>query len=125
MDAAAPSSPGAPLPHSCARGEWLCQRVDDDQLDAAIEAGLMQFVPCAACGSRASRVLCEAQDRLRQAWEARDRHLARNARLAARAETKAAERGSSQGGGPGLSSAAAAALERARAKAGSKQSNGA
>jgi len=124
MDAAAPSA-GTPPPHSCAVGEWLCQRLHDDQLDAAIEAGLMQFAPCAACGSRASRVLCEAQERLRQAWEARDRHLARNARLAARAEAKAAERGSRQGGAPGLSSAAAAALARARAKAGSKQSNGA
>ena len=78
----------------------------------------MQYVPCPACDRLLAMQLVEAQQKLARAWAARDRHRARNARLAGLAAEREArrmppvpERKSA------LPPAAAAALARAQAKA--------
>ena len=86
-------------PHSCAAGVWLVQQLRDDLLDAAIECGLMEFVPCPACTAEVAAAVPEMQERLRQAWAARDRHLARNARLARQADARADRRRVAPDGG--------------------------
>lgn len=107
-----------------ARALQLLQLIDADQLDAAIEAGLADFdaagldhpLPAADCAR-----LQAAQERLLQAWAARSRHQARNARLARRAEALRQRRAAAaqSASKPGLPAAAAAALARARQRAGS------
>jgi hypothetical protein len=92
----------------------------DDDLDGAIEAGLMTFdgFDPLAPGERAT--IASAQHRLRDAWAARDRFRAREARLARRAaerQAKHTQRPESTGKPPSLPPAAAAALARAKAKA--------
>lgn len=101
-----------------------CLRADD--VDGAIEAGLMSVDPGAAvdAGSRAG--LLAAQQRLARAWAARDRHLARAARLERAARERAARRRAAPvpDGGTGkaaLPAAAARALARAKARAEGKQ----
>lgn len=101
-----------------------------DDMDAAIEAGLMDFVPCPRCveagapADACSRVAA-AQQRLRVAWDARERHRARAARLQRRAAEKAARRAAPPASTtgprkPALPPAAAAALARAKARAAGK-----
>jgi len=99
--------------------------VVSDDMDAAIEAGLMDFVPC-ACGGRdddAIASLLQAQARLRIAWDARERYRQRNARLARRAAEREARRAAAASPAtaasprPALPSAAADILARAKAKA--------
>lgn len=93
--------------------------IERDQLDAAIEAGLADFdaADCALPAADCERLLA-ARDRLLQAWAARARHQARNARLARRAETLRQRRATASASSrPGLPPAAAAALERARQRA--------
>jgi Na+-translocating ferredoxin:NAD+ oxidoreductase RnfC subunit len=102
----------------------LFEQVSADELDAAIENGLMGFVDCAAC--RASDpdyaamadALTAVRGRLAQAWAARDRYRARNARLARRAAEREARRTAVdvEKRSP-LPAAAAAILARAKAKA--------
>ncbi|HEX7804024.1 MAG TPA: hypothetical protein VF471_14840 [Pseudoxanthomonas sp.] len=89
-----------------------------DDIDAAIEAGLMRFAPCSACDPIVvARVVAE-QKRLATAWAARDRYLARKARLARRAEEREARRASPlPERKSALPAAAAAILARAKAKA--------
>lgn len=105
-------------PHDCSRGEFLSRLLAADDIDAAIEAGLMSFVPCPACDAiLVARVIAE-QKRLITAWAARDRYLARKARLARRAEEREAQRSSSLPERKStLPAAAAAILARAKAKA--------
>lgn len=115
-------------------------------LDAALEAGLMAYPVSATADDAPIRA---AQERLRTAWDARERHRARDARLARQAAERAArraaarpdgapstaatpalaanaaagERAGSPGGtpaAPALPPAAAAALARARARAAGK-----
>lgn len=117
MEAATPPA-GHDLPHSCEAGAWLASQLEADQVDAALEAGLMRFVPCPACDSGVVGVVAQTQQRLLQAWAARDRHRSRNARLARQARARARPAVPAPGGAPtALPSAAAAALERARARA--------
>ena len=107
------------MAHACEHAMRLAALVDGDEIDAAIDAGLMDFVPCTACDPAAVSMVADAQRRLAFAWAARDRYRAREARLqriaAERAERRAppmqAEKPSA------LPSAAAAILERAKAKA--------
>lgn len=68
--------------HDCAQGTLLFQLLQVDDIDSAIEAGLMQYRPCPACDATQSTALIALQQRLAFNWAARDRYLARNARLA-------------------------------------------
>lgn len=108
----------AAVPHECSHGIRLLQLLQEDDVDAAIEAGLMRYVPCPACDAGAATKLIDAQQALSRAWAARDRHLARNARLARRAAERDAKRGSAipEKKSP-LPAAAAAILARAKARA--------
>ena len=109
-------------PSSSVRALFL--QVSANDLDAAIENGLMQFVDCAAC--RASDpdyaamadVLAAVRGRLAQAWAARDRYRARNSRLARRvAERETGRTAVNVEKQSSLPAAAAAVLARAKAKA--------
>lgn len=106
------------VPHDCSHGIHLLHLLQEDDVDAAIEAGLMRHVPCPDCDPELATKLIDAQQALSRAWAARDRYLARTARLARRtAERNAkrapviAERKST------LPPAAAAILARAKARA--------
>lgn len=109
----------------------LLQQVLADDLDAALETGLMDYVPAAgdsdllpACPDLPARLLA-AQDRLRAAWDARDRYRQRAVRLARRAAEREARRAPpapSPDLKPALPAAAAAILARAKAKAAGKPS---
>lgn len=108
-----------PDPHDCARGVLLLRQLRDDDVDAAIAAGLMQYVPCPACNPVLAAQLIEAQQRLSNAWAARDRYRARNARLARRMAERDAKRALAVPAEKksALPPAAAAVLARAQAKA--------
>ena len=89
-----------------------------DDVDAAIEAGLMAFVPCPACTPVLTAQLIAAQQKLLAAWAARDRYLARTARLARRAVDRDARRAVPVAEKKStLPPAAAEILARAKAKA--------
>jgi hypothetical protein len=108
----------ATVPHECNGGIRLLQLLQEDDVDAAIEAGLMRYVPCPACDPALAAELIEAQRKLSMAWSARARYLARDARLARRAAERDAKRSSAipEKKSP-LPPAAAAILARAKAKA--------
>lgn len=108
-------------------GLWrlLC----DDNIDAAIEAGLMRFDPSAVVDADVPRIaeaiagIVAMQARLKQAWAARERHRARDARLQRRDAERAARRAppvAAAGVPASLPPAAAAALARAKARAAGK-----
>jgi Na+-translocating ferredoxin:NAD+ oxidoreductase RnfC subunit len=131
-----PRNPGIPDLTPCpacnvsnaAQAEGLAGLLRDDDVDAAIEAGLMAFAACAECvrhGGHADAFarIAAAQQRLRDAWAARDRHRARTARLQRRAAERAARRAipaQADARKPALPPAAAAALARAKARAAGK-----
>ena len=103
----------------------LLELLDRDDMDAAIEAGLAGFDAhaCESLPAAERERLAQARSRLLDAWAARERHQARNARLARRAEELRARRqaGAASATGPrrsALPPAAAAALARARQRAG-------
>lgn len=107
----------------------LARMLRNDEVDAAIEAGLMTFAPPAdmpadRAMTDALRIIIAAQQQLRRAWRARERYRARNARLQRRADERAARRASAtsttDGAKPALPPAAAAALARAKARAAGK-----
>jgi len=103
----------------------LLRHVLDDNLDAALDAGLMDYMPQPADARLDPRhpdlpqLLEQAQQHLRAAWAARERHQARTARLARRAAEREARRAPPPAANskPALPSAAAAILARAKAKA--------
>lgn len=115
----------------------LVELLRDDAIDAAIDAGLMACSDDALRGlDEASRTLVvETRRRLQAAWDARARYRSRQARLARRKPEREARRAAASppdsgkaGDGsptaappvtPGLPAAAAAALARAKARAGS------
>lgn len=95
-----------------------------DDLDHAIEAGLLDCVSCEGCSDDCTSLLMAARDTRLRALAARERYRARQARLQRRAEERAAARMSPAPAAtaaspqkPALPSAAAAALERAKARA--------
>jgi hypothetical protein len=104
--------------HDCGHGSRLLGLLQNDDVDAAIEAGLMHYVPCTACGLEVATKLIDAQQALSRAWSARDRYLARNARLARRLAEREAKRAPvvAERKSP-LPPAAAAILARAKARA--------
>ncbi|MFT4256018.1 MAG: hypothetical protein QM599_03545 [Pseudoxanthomonas sp.] len=109
-------------PHDCDDGARLAALLERDDVDAALETGLMDFVPCAGCDPRTAAPILATQQRLSAAWAARERHRAREARLARIAAERAARRApppqaQSQRQKTALPPAAALALARAKAKA--------
>lgn len=92
-----------------------------DDLDAALESGLLEAQPCPGCDTACTARLLEARDARRFALAARERHRARDARLQRRkAEREAVRRpmaASEAAQAPALPPAAADALARALAKA--------
>ncbi len=105
--------------------QQLLHLVANDDLDAAVQAGLMDYAPDPAqpgLDASQSQLLLDAQQRLRQAWAARARHRARDARLARRAAERDARRAPppAPDSKPALPSAAAAILARAKARAAGK-----
>ena len=104
--------------HDCHRGERLSRLLTADDIDAAIEAGLMRFAACPACEPAVTARVIAEQKRLATAWAARDRYLARKARLTRRAEERDARRAQQlPERKSALPAAAAAILARAKAKA--------
>lgn len=103
----------------------LLERVLADDLDGAVQAGLMEYAPCEADPSRVPghpdlpQRLLQAQHQLRQAWAARERYRARAVRLARREAERDARRAPPPAPDqkPALPSAAAAILARAKARA--------
>jgi GNAT superfamily N-acetyltransferase len=94
----------------------------EDDIDRAIEAGLLSAVPCATCNTECTARIVAARDARLSALAARERYRARQARLLRRAEERAAARAvpvvaTTMETKPALPSAAAAALARAKARA--------
>jgi Na+-translocating ferredoxin:NAD+ oxidoreductase RnfC subunit len=89
----------------------------EDDIDAAIERGLLDAQPCPCCEDRCSNLLIEARDSRLRAVAARERFRAREARLARRAAERDAARTNAARQPAALPPAAAAALARAKAKA--------
>jgi len=96
-----------------------------DDLDSAIETGLLTSSGCAACSDACRTALFAARDDRLRALAARERFRAREARLQRRADERAVARAGVTSAvtidtatpKPSLPSAAAAALARAKAKA--------
>lgn len=104
--------------HDCAHGIALLRRVQADDLDAALDAGLMEFAPCPGCDAGLTARILETQRNLSNAWAARERYRARNARLARRAAERAEGRmAMAPEKKSALPPSAAAILARAKAKA--------
>ncbi|MEO8365851.1 MAG: hypothetical protein ABI538_06540 [Pseudoxanthomonas sp.] len=96
----------------------MLQLLQADEVDAAIEAGLMHYVPCPLCDRALTAELTETKQKLATAWAARDRYQARNARLARRTAQREAKRSSAiPEKKSALPAAAAAILARAKARA--------
>ena len=98
----------------------------DDDVDAAIDLGLLDAAPCDACAPACRAALIDARENRLRAFAARQRFRARNARLQRRAEARAAARTPAPARvadepKPALPPAAAAALARAKAKAAGRE----
>lgn len=95
----------------------------EDDLDRAIQLGLLETSPCEACDAGCRARVAAALDARRRALAARDRYRARQARLQRRVEERAAARTAAAPAAAAreatapLPSAAAAALARAKARA--------
>ncbi|AEQ95971.1 hypothetical protein ACQR5V_16100 [Xanthomonas oryzae pv. oryzicola] len=116
-----------PIPAPRALPLQLFDCVQADDLDRALALGLMAYLPDpqhdvldADC-PQVCATLLGAQQRLRDAWAARERYRARAARLQRRAAERDARRAPapapSQPATPALPPLAAAILARAKAKA--------
>jgi hypothetical protein len=89
-----------------------------DDLDAAIELGLLTCAPCPGCTPQCQASIAAARDARLTALAARERYRARQARLAERVQERARRRAQAAAASPSaLPPAAAAALQRALAKA--------
>ncbi len=106
-----------------AHGLLALLRADD--LDAALEQGLLDAQPCATCSAACNARLLAARDARRFALAARARHRARDLRLARlKAERDAARRpapAAAASPAPALPQSAADALAQALAKARGRQ----
>nr|WP_251006390.1 hypothetical protein [Stenotrophomonas sp. ISL-67] len=109
----------------------LLRRVLDDDLDAALAAGLMDYAPSPGDDAllpdhpELPARLLQAQHQLQCAWAARARYRARTQRLARRAAERDARRAPAAATPemkPSLPPAAAAILARAKARAAGKPS---
>jgi hypothetical protein len=93
----------------------------EDDLDGAMQAGLLTDRVCTGCTPACAAMLLERRASRRAALAARERFRAREARLARRQQDRVARRSTVPASGaavaPTLPAAAAAALARAKAKA--------
>ncbi len=91
----------------------------EDDLDRALDLGLLEADPCPACAASCTDALVDARLARMRALAARERYRARNARLQRRAEELKAKRAAAADGpkSRALPATAAAALARAKAKA--------
>ncbi|HEY4530476.1 MAG TPA: hypothetical protein VIG97_09155, partial [Luteimonas sp.] len=64
-----------------AQARRILALLHDDDVDAAIAAGLAAFLPLPALGAHENDALAAARDRLLTAWAARGRYRARARRL--------------------------------------------
>ncbi len=104
--------------HDCAEATRLAALLAGDDIDAALDAGLMDFAACVACEPSTAARIDAARRRIEQAWAARECYRARNARLARIAAEREARRAPAAiEKKPALPPAAAAVLARAKAKA--------
>jgi uncharacterized protein (UPF0212 family) len=94
----------------------------EDDLDAAIELGLLGALPCPRCASDCASTLIAARDARLRALAARERFRARERRLARRVAEREAARATAAKQPAALPPAAAAALARAKAKAAGRPS---
>ncbi|GAB3345173.1 hypothetical protein GCM10027359_28440 [Marilutibacter aestuarii] len=118
---------GAPCPCGCAappgqRAHAVSAALAVDDLDMAIERGLVDVDACQACAPGCRQRLLDAKAGRLAAWAARERHRLREARLRRLADARTAPRATppppgGEGHRPPLPDAAAAALARARARA--------
>lgn len=99
------------------RAHAILAALREDDLDFAIERGLLEAHACPGCGNACMSLLAKARDERLQALAARERHRARGLRLARRAAERDAARARASKQPAALPPAAAAALARARAKA--------
>lgn len=90
-----------------------------DDLDAALEHGLLEAKPCAECSAPCNAMLATARDASTTALASRERHRARDLRLRRRKAERDAARvpKALTATAPALPVAAADALARALAKA--------
>jgi hypothetical protein len=88
-----------------------------DDLDGAIEAGLLDDIACAACAPACREALTQARDERHRALAARERFRDRALRLARRQRERDAARAPAEASKQSLPPAAAAALARAKARA--------
>lgn len=86
-----------------------------DDLDRALDAGLLDVAPCPSCTPACRASVLRSADERRAAFAALERYRAREARLVRRAAERNARR--KPPAPTGLPPAAAAALARAKAKA--------
>jgi hypothetical protein len=99
----------------------LVAALQADDVDRAIDAGLLETGGCASCTPDCTARLLTARDARRIALDARERFRARERRLAERAAQRdAARRVKPVAGTPALPAGAAAVLARALAKAGKR-----
>lgn len=110
--ACACASPGGDAAHC------IVAALREDDLDRAIDLGLLDDLACASCSAACTQALAEARDTRRNALAARERFRDRELRLARLQRERDAKRALVQAAGvPALPPAAAAALERAKARA--------
>lgn len=97
-----------------------------DDVDEAIELGLLDHAACANCAPQCVERVQDARDARLNALAARERYRARQARLQRRAEALQAKRSAAAPETPtktaALPTAAAAALARAKARAAGRES---
>lgn len=94
-----------------------------DDLDGALDAGLLDVVACPSCTPACNTRIEGARTERLAAFAARERFRARQARLARRQQERDARRAAARipvAGAPALPPAAAAALARAKARAARK-----
>ena len=104
--------------HDCAGATALRRPLDADDLDAALDAGVMDFVPCPCCDEPSTVNVLAFQQRMAKAWAARDRYVARSERLVRLATARdARRRGVEIEKKSSLPPSVAAILARAKAKA--------
>lgn len=116
---------------ACERTRRLTALLASDEVDAALDMGLMAWAPCPGHGAdyAQAEAIARMQARLRSAWAARGRYRQRQARLERRTAEREARRIAAIPANPvtpahpvtparpALPAAAAAVLARARARA--------
>jgi hypothetical protein len=97
----------------------IASALAEDDLDRAIQLGLLESSPCTGCDDACNARVTAARKARLAALAARERFRARQARLQRRMQERAAARTAATpvAATPRLPSAAAAALARAKARA--------